>query len=63
MLVIFLVLLVGLVVHWTLTGPSRSRRTGRPMNDTPPARTGVAPDDDDEFLRRLGERLRRPDGD
>jgi hypothetical protein len=44
MLVIFLVLLVGLVMFWTLAGPSRSRRTGRWVNDAPPPRTTVAPD-------------------
>lgn len=63
MLIFFLVLLVGLVMFWTLAGPSRSRRTGRRVNDAPPPRTTVAPDDDEEFLRRLGDRLRRPDGD
>ena len=62
-MIVFLVLLVGMVVYWTLTGPSRTRRTDRRLNDAPPPRTAVAPDDDDEFLRRLGERLRRPDGD
>ena len=39
-MIVFLVLLVGMVVCWTLTGPSRTRRTDRRYERRPASADG-----------------------
>lgn len=60
MVFMFIVAMVAAVVVGTLMWRGLSRQDGRPpARPTRPARPrAVAPDDDPDFLRRLGEQLR-----
>jgi hypothetical protein len=57
--VLFLIALVAATALGSVLWHALKQRPSAPVSRPAPARRAVGPDDDPEFLRELGERLRR----
>ena len=65
MTLLITMLLAGLAIFWFQTRPKPiGRQRAAPHRVVPPAAAhSRSPDDDDDFLRELGQRLRKPPAD